>query len=92
VLNNLNGYVTNPNPTLTLTPISLTSTLTVTQTELIKNPKRNDFKKSIGQFAGRKIVLTTLYLQMSNYIWYYMNYNYVRTADHFIQETRNIRA
>jgi hypothetical protein len=45
--------VTNPNPTPTLT---LTATLTLT--ELIKNPKRNDFRKSIGRFAVWKIVLT----------------------------------
>jgi hypothetical protein len=50
----INGYVTNPNPTPTLT-----ATLTLTVTELIKKkPKRNDFRKSIGRFAGWKIVLT----------------------------------
>jgi hypothetical protein len=51
----LYGYVTNPNPTPTLTA---TLTLTLTLTELIKKILKNDFRKSIGRFAGWKKVLT----------------------------------
>jgi hypothetical protein len=50
----LNGYVTNPNPTPTLTP-NLNSN---PNRKNLKNPKRNDFTKSIGRFAGWKKVLT----------------------------------
>jgi hypothetical protein len=56
----LNGYVTNPNPTLTLTTNHNSNPNPNPNPNRInkKNPKRNDFRKSIGRFAGWKIVLT----------------------------------
>ena len=50
----LNGYVTNPNPTPTLTPNPNPN-----PNRINKNPKRNDFTRSIGRFAGWKKVLTS---------------------------------
>jgi hypothetical protein len=53
----LNGYVTNPNPTLTLTP-NPNCNPNPNPNQINKKIQREDFKKSIGQFAGWKIVLT----------------------------------
>jgi hypothetical protein len=56
----LNGYVTNPNPTPTLTP-NLNPNSNPNRINK-KNPKTNDFTKSIGRFAGWKKVLTVFEL------------------------------
>ena len=52
----LNGCVTNPNPTPTLTPNPNRNSNPNRINN--KNPKRNDFRKSIGRFVGWNIVLT----------------------------------
>jgi hypothetical protein len=82
VLNNLNGYVTNPNPTLstlTLTPIP----------KLNPNCNPNRINKKSKKKRLQKIDRAVCWMENSanHFIFadeYYMNYNHVRTADHFI--------
>jgi hypothetical protein len=50
----LNGYVTNPNPTLTLTPNPNHNSNSNPNRINKKNPKRNDFRKSIGRLLDGK--------------------------------------